>query len=278
MLGRLRDYSGVHMATCAAADAAGRVYFAGRWYRDGKGGGVGWWDPDTETAGGSWEELSNRQVVDCRVVGDGRYLVLSTLSVPDPVRKREYPEKAVLCVIDTRIDPSLIIKRIAPVDGARSTGLIAPAGETRLIGIAPSPERETQWFVYGVDVLTGKVAFIKPIPGLPEQSKLAGVEVLHSYRHELVVAPDGSIWFKHLGALLRIDPSDAEIQVIGKPIMGPEARAGFGSLREDERESLVRMGMIKGDGAPAQFGRMTFAGRDLYLGGTPVLLRLRDVF
>jgi len=276
-LGTLREHSGVHMATSAAADSEGRVYFAGRWYRDGQGGGVGWWNPTVQVAGGFWEELSNLQVVDCKAVDDGRYVVLSTLAVADPVLKKETPDTAQLCVLDTAADVNVIAKRILPVAGVRSTGLIAPAGGTRLIGIAPSSEGNAAWLMYGVDVQSGRVAFLKSLPGIPEDGKLASAELLHTYRSQLVNAPDGSIWMKHLGVLLRIDPASGHVTVVGRPPRGPEATEGAGEAGSEDRRTIDSLQLIKAVGAPATVGSMAFSGQDVYLGGTPSLWRIRGI-
>jgi hypothetical protein len=276
MLGALREWSGVHMATCAATDIVGRVHFAGRWYRDGKGGGVGWWDPQEEKAGGFWESLSTLQVSDCCATGDGRYIVLSTLLVPDAVLGRDAPKSAQLCVIDTTREPTVIARRITPLPESVTTGLIAPAEGSRVIGIAPSGDESEKWVLYGVDVETGDIAFTKDFPGIPE-TKVRAAEMLHSYRNALVIAPDLSIWMKHLGALLRIDPRTADIGVVGRPVLEGDATAGFDTLSAEERNDLTRLGMLKADGAPATVGRMTFSGNDLYLAGTPTLRRIRGV-
>ncbi len=275
-LGVLREFSGVHMATCAATDNQGRVYFAGRWYRDGNGGGLGWWDPANEQAGGFWEPLSNLQVADCTAVADGRFIVLSTLRVADKVLKRDIPDEARLCVIDAE-NPDKIAKTLVPIPGARTTGLIAPAGGNRLLGIAPNPADPAQWLIYGVDIATGETAFTKPIPGIPEGGKISSAELLHNYRNALAVAPDGTIWLKHLGALLRIHPQDARVEVLGRPVLDDDAIAGLKTLREDERTAIRALGMLKADGAPATIGRMAFAGDDVYLTGTPWLRRIRGI-
>lgn len=186
-IGVLREHSGVHMATCAATDSEGTVYFAGRWYRDGNGGGVGWWDPANEKSGGFWEALSNKQVTACCDTGEGRYIVLSTKVVADKVLAKELPKSASLCIIDSSTNRDEIAFEIIPVPGASSTGLIAYAGENRIIGICPSLEGEHIWILYGVDLASRKVAFRKQIPGLPA-GKVRSDELLHSYRNSLITA------------------------------------------------------------------------------------------
>ena len=275
-LGTLRQFSGVHMATSAAADRAGRVYFSGRWYRDGKGGGLGWWDPASETAGGFWESLSTLQVADCCAAGGGRYIVLSTRLVPDPVLKRKTPDSALLCVIDTQSDPSRIARRIIPIPGGLSTGLIAPAGGDRIIGIAPSLKDEATWALYGVDVAAGEIAFTKPFPGINE-GKINSIELLHTYRNSLTVAPDGGIWLSHLGVLLRIDPANARVKVIGRPVLDPETQSGLNALNKSDRRELIALGMQKSDGAPASMPRMAFSGNDVYFTGSTWLRRIRGL-
>ena len=276
-LGALREFSGVHMATCAATDNSGRVYFAGRWYRDGNGGGLGWWDPKSQKPGGFWKSLSSLQVSDCCATRNGRFIVLSTLTVKDKVLDQETPKSASLCVIDTESDPNKIAKQIIPIPENTATGLIAPAGKNRIIGIAPSPDDEGTWILYGVEIETGKVAFTKELPGIPE-GKISSREILHSYRNGLVVSPNtGDIWMKHLGVFLCIDPETARVRVVGRPVLGPEAKEGFNTLSEDDQKFLRSLKMLKADGAPATIGRFAISGKDLYLAGTPWLRRIKEI-
>ena len=91
------------------------------------------------------------------------------------------------------------------------------------------------------------------------------------------MAPDRSIWMKHLGVLLRIDPKNAHISVVGRPVLGAGATAGLDTLSADEQSDLSKLKMLKADGAPALVGRFTFSGNDLYLAGTPWLRRIRGI-
>ncbi len=86
-------YSGV-------TGADGKVYFGGRWMRDGAGGGLGWYDPKTGQAGGVWEPLSNYQVTHLAAVDQGRRIVISTLAVDDPVLGKPKPAQAALFFFD----------------------------------------------------------------------------------------------------------------------------------------------------------------------------------
>ncbi len=276
-LGALREFSGVHFAYSATTDFHGRVYFSGRWYRDGNGGGLGWWDPASEQAGGFWEPLSNLQVTDCCAVAQGRIVALATLKVGDKVLNREAAESAQLCLIDTREDPGKIAKSLTPIPGAISLGLIAPAGGNRLIGVAPDPQDEAAWLLYGVDVVTGTTAFTKTIPGIPPNGKVSSAELLHTHRSSLTPAPDGTVWMVHLGVLIRIHPGNGHLEVIGRPVLGADAVAGFAGLAEADRKTLKTIGMMKADGAPATVGRLAFSGDDLYLTGTPWLRRISGV-
>jgi len=236
----LRTWSGVHHPYAAAVGANGLLYFGGRWYRDGIQGGLAWYDPKTGAAGGLRDPFNNYQIHYATTAAEGTILVLSTRAVEDRARGVPKPSQGCLFVLDTARNQ--VVRTIEPVANLDSTGPILGVGGTRVLGMCSDPDDPTGSLLYGVDVGTGQVAFRKKLPFALEW------RVRHD-RHDggmfdFRLGPDGKVWTFIGNALVRINPEDAEIEVVG----------------------MARIG-----------GSMAFSGRDLYLSGSVELRKVPDV-
>jgi len=99
--------------------------------------------------------------------------------------------------------------------------------------------------LYGVDVTTGEVLFRKLFPSPVSTDDHWPHWVDPSYEYlDLVRGPDGFIWTYLKNVLVRIDPRDANVHVVGKidPV-----------------------------------GHPTFIGNDMYLSGPEQLRRIRKI-
>jgi len=233
-----KKYAGTHKMYAAAVGADGRIYFGGRWVRDGAAGGLGWWDPAKQEAGGMWEIFSNCQINYITTACKRRFLVISTHRVDDPLLGKPKPEQGRLFVFDaTRGE---VAREIDPVAKAKGAGLVAGVGGSRVLGWTENPEDETASILYGVDVETGDIAFRKSLPHrLPVR---IGGNQKEQFDYRL--GPDGKVW-TYLGAVLvRIDPATAAIEPVGKASRG---------------------------------GRIAFSGADIYLAGATHLRRITGV-
>ncbi len=231
--------AGTHKMYAAAVGANGKIYFGGRWWRKGKGGGLAWWNPKTQKADGIWKPFSNYQINSIAAADDGKVIVISTLSVLDTVLGKPTPEQAALFFFDTTEEK--ITGKLEVVPSAKGTGFIVAVAGGRVFGWTVNPGNKETSIMYGVDVRARKVAFRKTIPfPLPVQ---IGSNQREGWDFRL--GPDGMIWTfigKHV--LVRIDPSDASIHPVGRVSVG---------------------------------GRIAFSGKDIYLGGTENLRRIKAV-
>jgi len=138
-----------------------------------------------------------------------------------------------------------IVRQIVPVVKARTTGLIAEIAPGRLLGLTSEREPADGSILYGVDVATGEVFFTKhlPSPVSIDAHWPHWVDPSYDY-HAFVRGADGFVWTYLKDALVRIDPKDASVHVVGKidPVGWP-----------------------------------TFAGQDLYLSGSEQLRRIRNI-
>jgi len=198
---RLREFAGTHYARSAVAGADGKIYFGGVWARDAASGGLAWWDPQTEKAGGFWQDLSNVAVNHLATTDGGRLIVMAASPVPDRLLNKPMPEQGRLIIYD--VTQGKIVQFIEPLPGVKDVGRIADAGSTRVIGLANDPADRNASILYGVDVATSTVAFRKPIP-----APFAG--------GDFRIGPDGAVWTFLGEVLVRILPADATIEVVGK--------------------------------------------------------------
>lgn len=235
------EKSGAHKMYGAAVGADGRIYFGGRWYRNGAGGGLGWWDPVKKEAGGFYEIFSNYQITHMTTAAEKRYIVISTLGVRDEHLGKPTPDTGRLFVYDT--EKHEIARIIDPVPGCYAAGLVEGVGDGRVLGFTHHPKDENKSVLYGVDVESGKVLFRKEVPfalGFKIGTNQSQREDLFDYR----LGPDGCVWTFIGPALARVHPEDANIEVMG----------------------------LTDDGLAAP-GRIAFIGNDIYLSGKEELRR-----
>ncbi len=237
MLGRLSKWAGTHKMYAAAVGADGRAYFGGRWVRDGSGGGFAWWDPRRGEGGGFWREFSNAQITHLAAADGGKLIVISTMRVRDATLGKPELKQGKLFVWDTT--EHKLVREIEPVMGAKGTGLIVGVGGSRVLGWTEDPTDPKSSILYGVDAATGEVAFRRKLPfPLP-----VGIGSNQMEPFDFRLGPDGKVWTFLSGVLIRIDPTDTAIEVLGK---------------------------VPG-------GRLAFSGGDLYLSGSNRLRRVRGL-
>jgi hypothetical protein len=245
MLGYLNKWAGTHKMFAAAVGADGKVYFGGRWVRNGSGGGLAWWDPKADAGGGFWEVFSNCQITHMAAADDGKLIVISTMRVRDATLGKPEPKQGKLFIWDT--SNARLVREIEPVMDAKGAGLVVGGGGpgpsvvegSRVLGWTEDPTDPKSSILYGVDAASGEVAFRKKLPfPLPVE---IGSNQMEPFDYRL--GPDGKVWTFLGGALVRITPSDTSIEVLGK---------------------------LPG-------GRLAFSGGDLYLSGGEKLRRIRGV-
>lgn len=247
--------AGTHKMWTAAVGADGKVYFGGRWYRNGEGGGLGWWDPKAQKAGGISDPFANYQISFITAAKKGRYIVVSTLAVRDQATGRIAPPQGKLFVFDTT--EGRIVRECEPVKGALFAGAVAGGDGDTVLGLTYDPEVpdlkpwEIPWSVlYGFDVTTGKVTFRKRLPwGV---GFLLNENFDHNDGYDFQTGPDGKVW-TYMGGEMKA--------------VNPEKRWGLAY----ENARLVRIdpkdGRIEVMGKVDRCGEMAFQGKDLYLSG-----------
>jgi len=236
----MSEHAGTHKMYGAAAGADGRAYFGGQWIRNGAAGGLAWYDPKTEKAGGFWEAFSNYQVTHLAAADRGRYIVISTRRIEDTLLGKPKPRQGKLFVFDTQA--GRIVREAEPAADAKGAGHIVGVAGSRVLGWTENPAEAggKSSILYGFDAATGSVEFARTLPWpLP-----AAIGSNQQEAWDFRLGPDGRVWTFIENRLVRIDPKDAAVEVLGKVPRG---------------------------------GRIAFAGNDVYLSGEPALRRIRGI-
>jgi len=235
-LGR-KEYAGTHKMYAAVAAADGRAYFGGRWIRDGASGGLAWWDPKTEKAGGFWKPFSNAQITHMTTVNDGKLIVISTRRVSDPLLGKPLLESGRLFLFD--VTKGQIVRHLDPVPKAEGAGLVVGVG-SRVIGWTENPADKKSSILYAVDVGENDRVTRKVLP-LPLPVRIGSNQ---KEPFDFRLGPDGKVWTFMRNVVVRIAPQDLTIEPVGRVNRG---------------------------------GRIAFSGGDVYLSGSPVLRRIRNI-
>jgi hypothetical protein len=227
----------------SALGADGRIYFGGFGLRHYTGGGFGWYDPQAQKMDGFWKPLSGYAVQWIAPAMDGRLIVISTIRAADELNDNRAPEEARLFVYD--VNGKKIVREIVPVPKGRTTGLVVEVRSGRLLGLTSNPRQARAGILYGVEVTTGEVSFTRDLPSPVSIDDHWPHWVDPSYEYNAFVhGPDGFVWTYLRDVLVRIDPKNASVHVVGR---------------------------IDPVGWPA------FVGDDLYLSGPEQLRRIRNI-
>jgi len=242
-LGYLRESSGIHKVFRSTTAADGNIYFGGRWYRDGVGGGISWWNPTTQKQDGISDIFSNYMVRYMTTTGNGRYVVASTYGVRDDLLHKPTPTKGRLFVFDTLTKE--IIRTIDPVAESITTGRVVGVDGDYIIGITTYDER-SKTVIYRVNVVTGEMAY-KMTFDIPSRVYIGSNQ---DNSISLKVGPDGYVWtFIRNQVLVKIEPKTGKIHPIG----------------------------VIYDGLEGGSGEFTFSGKDLYLNGLRDLRLIKNI-
>jgi outer membrane protein assembly factor BamB len=242
-LGDFDKTTRVGLMHSSALGADGRIYFGGFGLRHYTGGGFGWYDPQTRKMDGFWEPLSGYAVHWIAPALEGRLIAISTVRAADERKDHRAPEEARLFVYD--VTEQKIARQIVPIAKGRTTGLITEVTPGRLLGLTSDPQHSDGSILYGVDVTTGEVLFTKALPASVSIDNYWPHWVDPSYEYNAFVrGPDGFVWTYLKNVLVRIDPKDTCVYVVGKidPVGWP-----------------------------------TFIGNDVYLSGPEQLRRIRNL-
>jgi hypothetical protein len=208
----------------ATVAADGKVYFGGKGLRDYLGGSLSWYDPATGKIGGMWKPFSTSPIAYLTTTLRGRYVLASTTA-----RK--------VFVFDTQSGE--VAGDFEPVPGATKAGPLVEVAPGRMLGITDDPNNRQGSILYGVEAPSGRVIFRRSVPYALQFTWAEGTD-----QTDFVKGPDGAVWTYLGNALVRIDPKDVRVDVLGKVY---------------------------------EFGTMCFVGDDLYMTGTTRMRCYRNI-
>ena len=229
----------------ASVGSDGNIYFAGTKRRAGNGGGFGWLDPKSYKKGAMSDKnfLGFKTCYATAALGGDKIVINSHATLNNVTGKT--PETAKMFIFDVKNGK---LRDVEPIHRAARLGPLIEVAPGRIISVARHRDHLDKDILFGMDIQTGKVLFQKEIP-----VQFCAYVGSPATNDEFVLGPDGHIW-TYLAVpnslavtLARIDPKDANIQVMGQ----------------------VR-----------RRGPMAFSGRDLYRGsklGRQKIRRIADI-
>lgn len=249
------DGAGFHTPYDAIVGSDNKLYAVGGWYRNGNGGGLGWYDVAARKGGGIHDGMGNYRTTHLTSVSNGRYMVMSTRTVLDQETTVPPPPQAKIFVYDTK---TATLNSFETLAGINHTGMIAGGvgDSTTVLAITSDPapaDKDPQdrgSVLYAFDALTGKVLWQKKLPyanGFIPNENYDG-----TVGSQMSLGPDGMIWTWTGGKLAVVDPERS-----------------WGLSYEDAK--LVRIDPANGDihvvGMVGMAGKFAFLGKDIYLTG-----------
>jgi len=183
-----------HHGRAAAVGADGRIYVGAHAERSHVGGGLGWWDPNPQKAGGLRAPFALHDVAGLCAVDGGRKVVYSSRLVTDPKTKKR-DKAAKLFVFD--VETQALSHDFAPFETCADTGRIVPGGGNAVVGVTGGPSP----VLYRADVMERKV--------------LKQVALAQRIGGDFRLGPDGKVWTFLGDVLVRIAPETLAIERLG---------------------------------------------------------------
>ena len=208
-LGYLGNYDDGENTHCPVAGtfvgADGRIYNAGVTYgRTREGGGLNWYIPENGTTGGIYKpQFTPDRPFWGTSASDGRYILLSTKNNDDPD-----VDGKVSCW-DT-LNHEFAYEERMPA-GTYTPGELTEALPGLVMGHGISADGDGG-ILYGLKASTGELLWVKEVPE-PVVTSFASVR---RHRYSFRPGPNGGIWAFQGDVLVRVDPDDAEVHVVGR--------------------------------------------------------------
>ncbi len=167
----------------------GCVYVGGHHERLSVGSSLGWYDPRTGQTGGLRQPFLQYQICDLITIQGGAKIVFSSSGLDRDSDGRLF----IFNVREKRLETSLI-----PVPRERSAGNLAEVEPGVVLGVIRG---EKQSLTYKMDLNTGKMLFVKALPG-------EAFGTIHPTDRRLITGPDGQVWLYLDNTIARLNPAD----------------------------------------------------------------------
>ena len=207
-LGNFHDVIMSKHAMHMVLGADGKLYTGNHVEREGVGGALAWYDPETKTFGGSryWNS-------DCEwltTAMDGRYIVYASDCSVDHSNLEATPPFGSLFVYDTQVEgPRKLVQKFSPLRD-NSAGVCTEVRPGVVLGLGFHHGEPT---AYLADVTAGKVLKRAPLPAPAIRALAQG--------------PDGKVYFfTKEKTLVRIDGETLTVESLGQAAPGRLAFVG----------------------------------------------------
>jgi len=200
-IGLIGRHSDVHYPLGTEIGADGRIYNAGTTTgRTRYGGGFGWYDPKTGMIDGFYKPyFEDYKVFWTASAKKGRYILLST--------KPAGASPGKLFCWDTR-KHEMIYSFKPP--GAFTTGPIVEVFPGLMMGYTLTEDEKG--LLYGFEAKTGEILWEKEVPNPP----ITAFSKVRRHAYSFRQGPDDHIWAFIGDVLVRIDPRNIEVKVVGE--------------------------------------------------------------
>ncbi len=211
--------SGAHKMWDGAVGSDGKLYFCGIKVRDGSGGALGWWDPETGEEGAEDDELFNGYATYYMYKAEGgKKLVLNSHVTRNSVT-RKTPESARVFVFD--VERKEVVDSCEPIPGAKMLGPVVEYAPGKVISMADVSGYRVEGrkdILWGLDIRTKKVLFQIEMP-----LRFCGYNRGIRGGQEWQLGPDKHVWGfasddnnPEYPTLIRIDPQTQDVKIVGR--------------------------------------------------------------
>ncbi len=194
-----RPHIKTHHARAGAVGADGNIYIGAHAERSDVGGGLGWWDPKKQEAGGLRQPFQLHDIAGLCATEDRKKIVYSSRVVRNP-KTDEASKAARIFIFDT--EEKKLAGSFAPFPGVKNLGPIVPGKGTVIVGAV----KGTPSMLYRIDVASQKV-----IKTTKVQAAVGG---------DFRLGPDGWVWCFSGKTLIRVNPDNLAVKPVGT-VSGP---------------------------------------------------------
>jgi len=193
-----------HHARAGAVGADGNIYIGGHAERSHVGGGLGWWNPEKQEAGGLREPFQLYDIAGLCAAEDGSKIVYSSRVVRDP-KTGETPKAARIFVFDT--EEKKLAASFVPFPEVKNTGPVVAGKGSVVVGVV----KGTPSMLYRIDVA--------------RQQVIKTTKVQAAIRGDFRLGPDGWVWCFAGKTLIRVNPDNLAVKPVGT--IAPPGRIAF---------------------------------------------------
>jgi len=201
-IGHLESVAGIHKVFTSTEGENGKVYFGGKFERNGIGGGLAWYDPITNSIDGYSAPFNDYQIISMTSSLDKKYIIISTLGVNTATEGKIFVVSSVT---------NQIVSSFKPMPNASSTGFIVGTSNTEVVGISYDKIDNNKAYIYKINIITGQVLKTREIA-----ARVAFVNDTNQLTGKGLIRDEyGTPWAYLDGTLVKIS-SDLDFQIIGK--------------------------------------------------------------